>query len=236
MTSNISVRHALLGERLTVISAVATAADAMHLERDFSRLEKCGIDWLHFDCMDGRFVPELTVGPAWIRTLNTPLVRDIHLLVEDPERHFAACLEAKADVVSFHLEACADPGAAIDALKAQAAGRPLVVGLALLPETPVETLFPWLERIDMALLLAVDPRGGVAPSFATVSARWQALREACKALVCPPLLCFDGGVKRENIEEIAALKPQVVVSGSALFKNQALEANATFMLSTLSNT
>jgi len=172
----------------------------------------------HFDVMDGVFVPQITAGPAFVAALGTGVLRDVHLMVENPAAHVDSFADAGADLITVHAEA---PGAklALDAVRAasERLGRPILTGLAVMPSTPVESLAPLLAPVpDLLLVLALDPRDGKPADFTRANQRIAALREA----VAParPLMAIDGGVTLDTISAATEAGPDMVVSGSAIFR------------------
>ncbi len=172
----------------------------------------CGI--LHYDVMDGVFVPGMTAGPGVVAATDVGLLRDVHLMVRDPLAHVGSYIKAGADMICVHAE-CDNAGAAMGAI--QSADRPVLAGLALMPGTTLETAGELLDlNPDMILVLSLDPRNRTAPDIATACSRMCELR----ARFGPngPVLAFDGGVTQNSIGEIAASAPDMIVSGSAVLR------------------
>lgn len=209
---------AALKARTHGISLGLFAADlgARHVAAQDAADWGCGV--LHFDIMDGVFVPQMIGGPGFVEALDSGAVRDVHLMIELPERHVESYVAAGADAITIHAEA---PGAAqaITAIRAAAAaaGRPVLAGLGLMPGTRLEDIEDLLGMApDMILVLSLDPRDGAAPDITTACARISQLHD--RFSLDGPVLAFDGGVTLNSIDEIAACKPDLIVSGSAVFK------------------
>jgi len=214
-----------LSARCRGISLGILAADAGNLRAAAAAAREWGGGILHFDVMDGVFVPALTAGPAFVKALDLGLVRDVHLMVANPAAQVAAFAAAGADIITVHAEAMG-AGAALAAIRDASArqGRPILAGLALMPGTSLADAAPMLaEMPDLVLLLALDPRAGKAFDIAGACSRLAALAARPGRR---PLLAFDGGVSETTIAEIAACHPDIVVSGSAVFA--AAEPRATF--------
>lgn len=167
----------------------------------------CGI--AHFDIMDGVFVPQMVGGPGFVKALDCGMLRDVHLMVENPARHVETYIKAGADMITVHAES---NGAAQAIGAIQASARPVMAGLALMPGTTLEQAAPLLTlNPDMILVLSLDPRG-TPVDISAACARLRKLR----ALAPDAVLGFDGGVTLNSIDEIAACQPDMVVSGSAV--------------------
>jgi ribulose-phosphate 3-epimerase len=178
----------------------------------------CGI--LHFDVMDGVFVPAMTGGPGFVKALDVGLLRDVHLMVEAPARHVESYVGAGADMITVHAEA-AGAADAIAAIRTavDAAGRPVLAGLGLMPGTSLEQASDLLDlKPDLILVLSLDPRTKAPPDVTVACARLKALRERLGPQ--GPVLAFDGGVTLESINEISRCRPDMVVSGSAVLGAQ----------------
>jgi ribulose-phosphate 3-epimerase len=172
---------------------------------------------LHFDVMDGVFVPAITGGPLFVKALATGMARDVHLMVDKPSRHAATFAEAGADIITVHAEAD-DAAEALTSVRSSSyqMRRPIVAGLALMPDTSVETAAPLLAlEPDLILVLALDPRSGTAPDIARACEKLAALAERTAGWA--PLLAFDGGVTAATIGAVSLSRPDIVVSGGAIF-------------------
>ncbi len=217
--------HRLRG-RCRGLSVGILAADPGGLRAAAHAVSSWGGGMLHFDVMDGVFVPAITAGPAFVRALDIGLVRDVHLMVDNPAAQVPAFVDAGADIITVHAEAeGADTAlAAIRDASAQLP-RPILAGLALMPETSLAEVEPLLAKLpDLVLVLAVDPRRGKAFDIAGACAKILALADRLGAR---PLLAFDGGVTEATIAEIAACRPDMVISGTAVFA--AADCFAAFM-------
>jgi ribulose-phosphate 3-epimerase len=210
------VAHNLWGRRRGV-SAGVFAAEADKLRDAALAVASWGGTLLHFDVMDGVFVPAITGGPLFVKALATGMARDVHLMVERPSRHVSAFADAGADIITIHAEA----GDAGDALKSVRAAsdrlrRPILAGLALMPDTSVESAAPLLAlKPDLILVLSLDPRSATTPDIARACAKLAVLAERTAAWA--PLLAFDGGVTEATIGAVSRSRPDIVVSGSAIF-------------------
>lgn len=198
-----------LKSRAKGISLGLFAADLGNLRSAAQNVADWGCNILHFDIMDGVFVPQMIGGPGFVAAMDVGMLRDVHLMVQNPVEHVGSYIKAGADMITVHAES---DGAA-EALKTiQASERPVLAGLALMPGTTLDDAAPLLAlNPDMILVLSLDPRG-TPPDLTAACARLKELRQ----LAPDAVLAFDGGVTKDSIDEIAACAPDMVVSGSAV--------------------
>jgi ribulose-phosphate 3-epimerase len=223
-------------KRITpTISAGIISADLLNLGAQISALENAGIRLLHVDVMDGCFVPQMTVGPPFIKALKTPLLKDAHLMIQDPLTKVADYVNADADMITVHLEADVHIHRVLQQIRlsAASASREVLRGIALNPGTPLEALEPLLEEVEMVLLLAINPGWGGQKLLQSSHQRLSRLKEMIAASGRPILTAIDGGITRENIAEVGRWGADLVISGSAIFEDGAIAKNAAFMLNAL---
>jgi ribulose-phosphate 3-epimerase len=191
------------------------SADFAALGRAVRTVEDAGCDLLHLDVMDGMFVPNISFGPAVIRTVRelTSLPLDVHLMIEEPVRYVDDFAAAGADGITVHVEACADVAATLDAIRAHGV-RP---GITLRPGTPFQDVEPFLESVDLVLVMTVEPGfGGQAylPAQEEKIARARDLRAAAGH---DYVIEVDGGIDAVTGERAVAAGAEILVAGSALF-------------------
>lgn len=217
------------------ISCGIISADLLNLGSQISILENAGIKMLHIDVMDGCFVPQMTVGPSFIKALKTSLLKDAHLMIQDPLNKVNDYVAAGADLITVHLESDVHIHRALQQIKlsAKAAGREVLSGIALNPGTPVEALEPLLDEVDLVLILAINPGWGGQKFIPFSKNRFERLKEMIAASGRTILTAIDGGITRENIEEISKMGADLVISGSAIFERGAIAENAAFMMSSI---
>ena len=205
-------------DRPPQISASILNAAFARLGEEVRRAEAGGVDSIHLDIMDGHFVRNLTMGPMVAEAVRqeSTLPYHSHLMVSRPLQFVEAFAEAGSDVVIFHLEADDDVAATIDAIR-RTGRQP---GLALNPETPAEAAHPFLERIDMLLVMTVNPGWGGQPFMAEMLPKLAALRREAEARDLDLPIGVDGGVNLETIGPAHTAGGDVLVTGKALYANE----------------
>jgi ribulose-phosphate 3-epimerase len=198
------------------ISASLLNADFARLGEEVRRAVDGGVDSIHLDVMDGHFVQSLTIGAAVVHAVR-PLAAvpyHTHLMVSQPLRHARAFADAGSDLIVAHVEADDDPAAVIDAIHAY--GR--VAGLALNPETPAEAVLPYLDAIDLLLVMAVHPGRGGQAFLPEVLPKMAQLRDEIERRGLSLPIGVDGGVSLETIGAAHAAGAEVLVAGWALYR------------------
>jgi ribulose-phosphate 3-epimerase len=198
------------------------SADFARLAEEIARVERGGATILHLDVMDGHFVPNLTIGPPVVESIrkSTRLHIDVHLMIENPERYVTSFVEAGANSVSVHYEACRHLDGTLGMIRAAGA----MAGAVLNPATPVAVLEDVLEVADYVLLMSVNPGFGgqkLIPYVLEKVRKLNAMRRA-KQLALP--IEIDGGVHRENLAEVVRAGCDWIVTGSAVFHSPDPEA------------
>ena len=204
------------------------------LSADFSRLgdeiravEAAGADYIHIDVMDGRFVPNITIGPLIVEAARkvTQLPLDVHLMIVEPERYVEDFAKAGADIIVVHAEACCHLHRVVQQIKAL--GKK--AGVSLNPATPLNVLDYVLEELDLVLLMTVNPGFGGQSFIESGIHKIQQLRGMLDRRGCEAELEIDGGVKPTNIAQIAHAGADVLVAGSAVFGSSDYAATITEM-------
>lgn len=212
----------ILRESAPVILPSLLLCDFGNLGREVARLEQAGVKALHLDVMDGRFVPNLTYGMPIVSALRrlTDLPLDVHLMIEEPQRYVSQFSEAGADIITFHIEAVADPKPVIDQIHALG----IAAGVALNPATPVAAVQPVLADCDVVLVMSVEAGFG-GQSFQPVAL--DKLRQLREQATPSTLLEVDGGVNTGTIAECFRAGAQLMVVGSAIFGNESYSSAVT---------
>lgn len=216
------------------LSVGMLTADLLELGRDMRILGGTGVELVHVDVMDGVFCPQITVGPPIVKALRTPLLKDVHLMIDDPLGKVDTFVAAGADMITFHLEGARQPHRVLQALagatNANDPGRGLIRGVGLNPSTPLEAIEPLLDDLEYVLILAINPGWGGQSFMVGTERRLERARALIEASGRPVLLGVDGGVTRANIARVAAMGADIIVSGSAIFDGADVAANAAAML------
>lgn len=198
------------------ISPSILSADYGNLETELRRITAAGADLVHIDVMDGHFVPNITLGAPIVKCLRhaTDLPFDVHLMITDPQKYIPDFLSAGADSITFHVESDGDIGETID-LILQSGKK---AALAVKPATPIETVYPYLDKISMVLVMTVEPGFGGQSFMADMMPKITALREECARRGIENMdVQVDGGIGEKTIAVAAKAGANVFVSGSALF-------------------
>lgn len=198
-----------------IIAPSLLSADFTRLGEEIRFLNESRADWIHFDVMDGMFVPNISFGIPVLKAVR-PLTRkvlDVHLMIEKPERYIQAFQEAGADVLTVHQEACLHLDRTLHAIRE--AG--MKVGVSLNPATPVETIQHVLPLCDLVLVMSVNPGFGGQKFIPYSLDKIRRLREMIQTQGLSTLIEVDGGVTKDNCASIAQAGAQVLVAGNTVY-------------------
>lgn len=198
-----------------IVAPSVLAADFSDMRSAVSLIGASGGDWIHFDVMDGRFVPDITFGPKMIADLRTAstLPFDVHLMTVEPERLAPAFIAAGADYITFHFEAATHAHRLAVAIR-DAGARP---GVSIVPSTPAAALDEILPFVDLVLVMTVDPGAGGQALIPSCLAKAKRLADLRKERGLSYLVSIDGGVNAAVLPSVAEAGPDVLVMGSAFF-------------------
>ena len=210
-----------------VLSPSILAADFKVLGQEMKKTEENGAAYIHFDIMDGMFVPSISFGMPVLASIHdaTEQFMDAHLMVQEPIRYVEAFQKAGADYVTVHLEACEDVKTTLD--KIHACG--MKAGLAVNPETDVKELVPYLEDVEMILIMSVHPGFGGQKFIPESLDKIREVRAMLNEKNLETDIQVDGGIYVENVREVLDAGANVIVAGSAVFRGDAGENTAKFM-------
>ena len=193
------------------------SADFADMKTALKQCEDGGAHWIHVDVMDNQFVPNLTIGPQVVESLRskTKKFMDVHMMVIDPEKLVEPFAKAGADNITFHIEATDDPDGIIDLIQSFGCK----VGISIKPKTPLDDLFPLLDKVDVALVMSVEPGFGGQGYLQGSNERITAIKGYLNANSLDRVLIeVDGGVKLHNAKEVLDAGADVLVAGSEVFK------------------
>lgn len=210
-----------------ILSASILSADFAGLGEQIQAADEAGVQYIHIDVMDGQFVPSISYGMPVIKSIRktTKKVFDVHLMICEPERYIKEFAECGADIITFHLEAAKDADAVIDAIHAQG----IRAGISIKPATPVEAVRHYLNKVDMILVMTVEPGFGGQAYMENCTDKIRAVRKMVEESGRRIDVQVDGGVKKDNIKKVLEAGANVLVAGSAVFKGD-IAANVTELL------
>ncbi len=201
------------------------SADFAQLGAEVQEVVEAGADWIHIDVMDGHFVPNITIGPLIVEAIRpvTTIPFDVHLMIENPDQYIEAFAKAGADYITVHVEACTHLHRTLQLIKSY----DVKPGVVLNPHTPIESILPILEEVDLVLFMTVNPGFGGQAFIPSVLKKVKALREIIEEQQLTIDIQIDGGINEDTIVEAVEAGANVFVAGSAIYgkenRKEALE-------------
>jgi ribulose-phosphate 3-epimerase len=199
------------------------SADFINLEKQIKALEDNGVEYLHIDVMDGKFVPNITIGPLVVKALreNTDMILDVHLMIDDPAAFIDQFAEAGADIITVHAEASNHLHRVVQQIK----DKGIKAGVSINPATPVYYLEEIIDYVDLILLMSVNPGFGGQEFIESTIGKIKYLSSNIQQLGLDVDIEVDGGIKDYNVDQVIDAGADIIVAGSAIFNDNPIADN-----------
>ena len=194
------------------------ACDLANLEKEVSDIEKAGAELVHIDVMDGMFVTNISFGLPVVEALRkkSNMAFDVHLMIEKPERYATRFIDAGADLLTFHIEACEDAESLLDTIRESGA----MAAVSVKPATPIESVYPLLKKCDMVLIMTVEPGYGGQSFMPEMAEKITKLKAEIEGQGLDVMIQVDGGINAETAKICREAGADILVAGSSVFKSE----------------
>ena len=203
----------------TIIAPSILSADFSELGNEILKVEKSGADWIHIDVMDGHFVPNITIGAPVVKNIRkvTKLPLDVHLMIENPEKYLDDFALAGSDIITFHYEAVKESDKLISKIKEKG----IKAGISIKPKTPAKEIFPYLDKVDLVLVMTVEPGFGGQKFMNDCAAKIKEIRSNAPEKL---IIEVDGGINKDTAKICKEYGVNALVAGNYIYKAEDIKA------------
>lgn len=220
-----------MNQNKILIAPSLLSADFSNLQSEINHIAKAGADWVHVDVMDGHFVNNLTLGAPIVKSLKpvSPLPLDVHLMIEKPEKYIDDFIKAGSDYITIHVESTSKVDECLQQIKVGGAKA----GITLRPRTPLDAISPYLDKVDLVLVMTVEPGFGGQSFMTDQVVKIKTLAELRAQNNYNYLIEVDGGINDQTLKECQGV--DVVVAGNYIFKNPLYKSDCAQIIRSMKN-